>query len=146
MQNVMSTESAAMVAARRETLSASKTPPNPKAARSRFGELLGDDEARSQDDRNRFTEVEIAQAELLEDNAGFTGVLSWRAREELMSQLIYAASAIAVGGRDGITGTTDGRFEVKLARPKELGGSDDGCNPEQLFASATRRASSTPFN
>jgi lipoyl-dependent peroxiredoxin len=49
--------------------------------------------------------------------------------------VVYTTSAIAVGGRDGITGTTDGRFEVKLARPKELGGKDDGANPEQLFAS-----------
>ena len=36
--------------------------------------------------------------------------------------VVYTASAIAVGGRDGNTGTTDGRFDVKLARPKELGG------------------------
>jgi lipoyl-dependent peroxiredoxin len=49
--------------------------------------------------------------------------------------VIYATSAIAVGGRDGNTGTTDGKFEVKLAPPKELGGKDDGNNPEQLFAS-----------
>jgi Ohr subfamily peroxiredoxin len=50
-------------------------------------------------------------------------------------KVVYTTSAIAVGGRDGITGTTDGRFEVKLARPKELGGTNDGCNPDQLFAS-----------
>ncbi len=37
----------------------------------------------------------------------------------------YKTSAIAVGGRDGNTGTTDGRFEVKLARPKELAGKGD---------------------
>jgi Ohr subfamily peroxiredoxin len=50
-------------------------------------------------------------------------------------EVIYTTSAIAVGGRDGITGTTDGRFEVKLARPQELGGKNEGNNPEQLFAS-----------
>jgi lipoyl-dependent peroxiredoxin len=50
-------------------------------------------------------------------------------------KVVYTTSAIAVGGRDGITGTTDGRFEVKLARPNELGGRNDGANPEQLFAS-----------
>jgi Ohr subfamily peroxiredoxin len=50
--------------------------------------------------------------------------------------VVYATSAIAVGGRDGNTGTNDGRFEVNLARPKELGGKGDGINPEQLFASA----------
>jgi Ohr subfamily peroxiredoxin len=49
--------------------------------------------------------------------------------------IVYAASAVAVGGRDGNSGTTDGSFEVKLARPKELGGKGDGNNPEQLFAS-----------
>jgi lipoyl-dependent peroxiredoxin len=49
--------------------------------------------------------------------------------------IVYTTSAIAVGGRDGNTGTTDGRFEVKLARPQELGGMGDGNNPEQLFAS-----------
>jgi len=49
--------------------------------------------------------------------------------------IIYTTSAIAVGGRDGNTGTTDGRFEVKLSRPKALGGKGDGINPEQLFAS-----------
>jgi Ohr subfamily peroxiredoxin len=49
--------------------------------------------------------------------------------------VVYTTSAIAVGGRDGNTGTTDGGFEVKLARPKKLGGKGDGNNPEQLFAS-----------
>jgi lipoyl-dependent peroxiredoxin len=49
--------------------------------------------------------------------------------------VVYTTSAVAVGGRDGNTGTTDGRFEVKVARPKELGGKGDGNNPEQLFAS-----------
>jgi lipoyl-dependent peroxiredoxin len=50
--------------------------------------------------------------------------------------VVYTTSAVAVGGRDGNTGTTDGRFEAKVARPKELGGNGDGNNPEQLFASA----------
>jgi Ohr subfamily peroxiredoxin len=49
--------------------------------------------------------------------------------------VIYATSAIAVGGRDGNTGTIDGRFDIKLARPKELGGKGGGNNPEELFAS-----------
>jgi lipoyl-dependent peroxiredoxin len=53
----------------------------------------------------------------------------------MSEKVVYTTSAIAVGGRDGITGTTDGRFEVKFARPKELGGKGDGNNPEQLFAS-----------
>jgi lipoyl-dependent peroxiredoxin len=49
--------------------------------------------------------------------------------------VLYTTSATAVGGRDGNTGTTDGKFEVNLALPKELGGKGDGNNPEQLFAS-----------
>jgi Ohr subfamily peroxiredoxin len=57
--------------------------------------------------------------------------------EDTMSvNVIYTTSAIAVGGRDGNSGTTDGRFEANLARPKELGGKGEGNNPEQLFASA----------
>jgi lipoyl-dependent peroxiredoxin len=53
----------------------------------------------------------------------------------MSGKVVYTTSAVAVGGRDGITGTTDGSFEVKLAPPKELGGNGDGNNPEQLFAS-----------
>jgi osmotically inducible protein OsmC len=48
--------------------------------------------------------------------------------------VIYATSAIATGGRDGHTATTDGSLDVKLARPRELGGKGEGNNPEQLFA------------
>jgi lipoyl-dependent peroxiredoxin len=48
--------------------------------------------------------------------------------------VIYTTSAIASGGRDGHAATTDGSLDVKLARPKELGGKGDGNNPEQLFA------------
>ena len=46
----------------------------------------------------------------------------------------YTTTATATGGRDGRAATKDGAFEVKLARPKELGGRGDGNNPEQLFA------------
>jgi osmotically inducible protein OsmC len=56
-------------------------------------------------------------------------------RSPVSVDVLYTTSAIAVGGRDGITGTTNGRFEVKLARPKEVGGKNDGTNPEELFAS-----------
>lgn len=48
--------------------------------------------------------------------------------------VLYTTSAVAKGGRDGRASTTDGSFEVKLARPKELGGNGEGNNPEQLFA------------
>jgi Ohr subfamily peroxiredoxin len=46
----------------------------------------------------------------------------------------YRTSAVAQGGRDGRSRTTDGSLDVKLATPKELGGNGDGNNPEQLFA------------
>ena len=47
----------------------------------------------------------------------------------------YRTKATAVGGRDGSARSEDGRLEVKLATPKELGGAGgEGSNPEQLFA------------
>lgn len=47
----------------------------------------------------------------------------------------YTAEAIATGaGRNGRTRTDDGRVDMQLAIPKQLGGSGDGTNPEQLFA------------
>ncbi len=47
----------------------------------------------------------------------------------------YTTKATATGGRDGSARSEDGRFEVKLSTPKELGGAGgDGSNPEQLFA------------
>jgi len=50
--------------------------------------------------------------------------------------VLYTTEARATGGRDGETGTTDGKFRTKLSTPKELGGAGgDGLNPEQLLAS-----------
>ncbi len=47
----------------------------------------------------------------------------------------YRTQATATGGRDGSARSQDGRFEVKLSTPKELGGAGgEGSNPEQLFA------------
>jgi len=47
----------------------------------------------------------------------------------------YRTSARATGGRDGQSATLDGALDVKLGRPKELGGAGgSGVNPEQLFA------------
>jgi Ohr subfamily peroxiredoxin len=49
--------------------------------------------------------------------------------------VLYRTTATATGGRDGQARSEDGRFEVKLSTPKELGGAGgDGSNPEQLFA------------
>jgi lipoyl-dependent peroxiredoxin len=51
-----------------------------------------------------------------------------------LSKVLYTARATAHGGRDGKTATDDGRLDVVVAPPKELGGSGEGTNPEQLFA------------
>jgi lipoyl-dependent peroxiredoxin len=49
--------------------------------------------------------------------------------------VLYRTSATATGGRDGKARSDDGRFEVQLSTPKELGGGGGtGTNPEQLFA------------
>jgi lipoyl-dependent peroxiredoxin len=55
-------------------------------------------------------------------------------RRTMPVNVIYTTSAIASGGRDGHAATTDGSLDIKLARPKELGGKGGGNNPEQLFA------------
>ena len=48
---------------------------------------------------------------------------------------LYTAEALASGeGRDGNAQTNDGKLNVTLASPVELGGSGEGTNPEQLFA------------
>ncbi|GGS80752.1 organic hydroperoxide resistance protein [Planobispora rosea] len=46
---------------------------------------------------------------------------------------LYTAIATAAG-RDGRAVTSDGKLDVALALPKELGGDGGGTNPEQLFA------------
>ncbi|MEV6426348.1 organic hydroperoxide resistance protein [Nocardia sp. NPDC051463] len=52
-----------------------------------------------------------------------------------MTKPLYTAQAHVIGGRaQGHGRTTDGRLEVELRQPKELGGDGAGTNPEQLFA------------
>ncbi|KAF8604209.1 OsmC-like protein [Ceratobasidium sp. AG-I] len=47
----------------------------------------------------------------------------------------YTAHATASGaGRNGTTKLDDGSLSIDLASPKEMGGSGNGNNPEQLFA------------
>ncbi len=47
----------------------------------------------------------------------------------------YTTEATATGGRDGHARSQDGRLDVALSTPKELGGAGgEGSNPEQLFA------------
>ena len=52
-------------------------------------------------------------------------------------EVLYTAHATASGGgrEDGRSATDDGKIDVRLSTPKEMGGSGgDGTNPEQLFA------------
>ena len=50
-------------------------------------------------------------------------------------EILYTAEATVTGGRQGYARTSDGRIDVDLDVPKELGGSGGpGTNPEQLFA------------
>ncbi|WP_207479313.1 organic hydroperoxide resistance protein [Arenibaculum pallidiluteum] len=49
--------------------------------------------------------------------------------------ILYTTKASATGGREGTAASEDGRLQVQLSTPKELGGGGGtGTNPEQLFA------------
>ncbi|MBW8817583.1 MAG: organic hydroperoxide resistance protein [Streptomyces sp.] len=50
------------------------------------------------------------------------------------TDVLYTAVATAENGRDGRVATDDGRLDVVVDPPKEMGGSGSGTNPEQLFA------------
>ncbi|MFK4110831.1 organic hydroperoxide resistance protein [Streptomyces sp. NPDC002176] len=47
---------------------------------------------------------------------------------------LYTAVATATHGREGRAVSSDGRIDLPLAMPAELGGDGQGSNPEQLFA------------
>ena len=50
-------------------------------------------------------------------------------------ETLYTTTAISSGdGRSGTASLDDATLELDLAPPKEMGGSGDGANPEQLFA------------
>ena len=51
-----------------------------------------------------------------------------------LEKVLYTAHATSTGGREGSSKTDDGKLQVKLAPPTEMGGNGDGTNPEQLFA------------
>lgn len=55
---------------------------------------------------------------------------------------IYTAVATS-SGRDSRAVTSDGRLDVILAMPKEMGGTGEGTNPEQLFAAGYAACFST---
>lgn len=47
---------------------------------------------------------------------------------------LYTAVATATHGREGRAFTNDGRLDLELGIPTEMGGNGQGTNPEQLFA------------
>lgn len=49
-------------------------------------------------------------------------------------------------GRDARAVTSDGRLDLQLAMPKEMGGTGDGTNPEQLFAAGWAACFATTMN
>lgn len=51
-----------------------------------------------------------------------------------VEKVLYTAKATATGGRDGKVASSDGKLDVVVAPPAELGGTGNGTNPEQLFA------------
>ena len=54
---------------------------------------------------------------------------------DTLEKVFYTAHATATGGRDGKAKSSDGALDVKLVKPKEMGGTGEvGTNPEQLFA------------
>ena len=53
-----------------------------------------------------------------------------------MSEALYTAKSLSTGGgRDGHVATHDRNLDLDVRPPKELGGSGEGTNPEQLVAS-----------
>jgi Ohr subfamily peroxiredoxin len=53
-----------------------------------------------------------------------------------LEKVLYTAKTHTIGGREnGVSRSSDGRLDIKLSVPKEMGGQDKpGTNPEQLFA------------
>ena len=52
-----------------------------------------------------------------------------------MAKAIYTAEATVTGGRmDGHGRSKDGKLDVRIRVPTELGGDGEGTNPEELFA------------
>src|SRR4051812_27151573 len=53
-----------------------------------------------------------------------------------MPEILYTARAHTTGGRDGSAATPDGRIDLLIKPPKEMGGPDapEATNPEELFA------------
>ncbi|ORW11896.1 organic hydroperoxide resistance protein [Mycobacterium kyorinense] len=55
--------------------------------------------------------------------------------EPMSIELVFTTESTATGGgRDGHVKSSDGRIDLDTRPPKEMGGSGDGTNPEQLFS------------
>jgi osmotically inducible protein OsmC len=55
----------------------------------------------------------------------------------LIEKVLYRAQVRATAGRDTRTVSSDGVLDLKVTRPRELGGTNGrGTNPEQLFAAS----------
>jgi Ohr subfamily peroxiredoxin len=52
----------------------------------------------------------------------------------VLMDALYTAVATATHGREGRAVSSDGRLDLRLALPAEMGGNGQGTNPEQLFA------------
>jgi Ohr subfamily peroxiredoxin len=53
----------------------------------------------------------------------------------MVENVLYTAVATSTGdGRNGHVVSADGRVDLDLAMPPEMGGSGEGANPEELFA------------
>ncbi|WP_345750719.1 organic hydroperoxide resistance protein [Microbacterium rhizophilus] len=53
----------------------------------------------------------------------------------MLTTTVYSTEALSTGGgRNGHVRTADGRLDLDMAVPTEMGGSGNGANPEQLFA------------
>jgi osmotically inducible protein OsmC len=56
-------------------------------------------------------------------------------RNEADVKILYTAEAVIEGGRAGHGRTSDGRLDVELSVPEDMGGGGGtGTNPEQLLA------------
>jgi osmotically inducible protein OsmC len=55
--------------------------------------------------------------------------------EPMSIELVFTTESTATGGgRDGHVKSSDGRIDLDTRPPKEMGGSGEGTNPEQLFS------------
>lgn len=53
---------------------------------------------------------------------------------DVPEKIVYTAVATSSGGRDGRAVSGDGKIDLSLTAPTEMGGPGTGTNPEQLFA------------